>query len=300
MSSLAHIINPYKATPNTEHDYTQPKVFDSIIAAAKNTTSQVSLYSVQYSEDVEVVPSAFNILPNLNRSIADIHKFAKPRKFPLIHDILKAAYTHTEAEYIIYTNTDILLMPFFYNAVQTYIQQGHDAFAINRRRISKTFLQEKNLNNIYAEIGKSHPGFDCFVFKKSLFEKFVLGNICVGVPFLEATLLYNLIAFSKNFKVFTDKHLTIHIGMEVMPKRDSEYHQYNKQEFFKQILPQLKPNIKVENLPYHELSITERLFKWGLNPAVFTFVNTELEAKNTLEKLRLIKDEIRFKWLQKD
>lgn len=302
MVTIAHIINPYKPIPQSEHGYTQPLVFQSLIAAKNNTAfkSDIQLCTVQYEEDVEVIPQEFTQLPNLQRSISDIHQFSKSRKFPLIQDILATAYHHAEAEYFVYTNTDIIVMPFFYDAIMAYIQQGYDAFTINRRRISKHFLQETNLNVLYAEVGKSHPGFDCFVFKKSLFTKFNLGNICVGVPFLEAGLLYNLIAHAHQFKSFADKHITLHIGMDVMPNRNPEYHQYNQQQFFEKILPQLKPFIKTENLPYSELPLLQRIFKWGLNPAVFTFVNTELEAKNIIDKLRLVKDEIRFKWLERE
>jgi hypothetical protein len=195
---------------------------------------------------------------------------------------------------------DILVMPFFYDAIFQFIKQGYDAFVINRRRISKKFMNGFTLEEIYAEVGKSHPGFDCFVWKRSLFPSFILQDVCIGIPFVEASLLYNMVAFSNRFRLFPDKHLTIHIGMEVMPQRDNEYYTHNKNEFQQKILPRLKPFLKAKNLPYSELPFYQRFIKWGLNPAVFIFLNTELEAKGWIDKLRLLKDEIRFGWLQKD
>ena len=277
-------------------------VFESMKAAASNSkrAANIQLATVQYEEDKEIIPEYFTVLPNLSRSILDIKSFDKPRKFPLINDILQSAYKHTHSEYIIFTNVDIVVMPFFYDTVFDIIEKGHDAFAINRRRISKQFMHSKNLNEVYAEVGKSHPGFDCFVFRRDLISHFILKNICVGIPFLEASLLYNLVAFSNHFKLFYDKHLTVHIGMDIMPKRDLQFYWHNRHEFFKEILPLIKPRLKAENLPYSELPFHKRMLNYALNPAVFTLLNSELEAKGFWDKVRLLKDEIRFSWLEKN
>lgn len=277
-------------------------MFESMKVAKENSPykNAIRLVTTQFEEDKSIIPKHFEILPNLEKSVIDTHKFSTERKLPLIADILNIAYNHSNSEYIIYTNSDIILMPYFYDMVMEYIAEGYDAFAINRRRISKQFFNTKNLNAIYAEVGKSHPGFDCFVFKRTIIPKMNFANICVGIPFLEASILYNLIAYSTNFKLFYDKHLTKHIGMEVMPAHNKEYYWHNRDEFFKKILPQLKPHIKAENLPYAELPFYKRMLNYMLNPAVFTLINSELEARNFLDKIRLLKDEIRFSLLQKD
>lgn len=281
---------------------TQPFVFESMKVAHENCKyrNQITLATTQFEEDKKIIPAFFKILPNLERSVVDVKDFPLKRKLPLIKDILQQAYNFSDSEYIIYTNTDIVLMPFFYDMVFEYLAAGYDAFAINRRRISKQFFKSKNLNAIYAEVGKSHPGFDCFIFKRSLIPKMTFANICVGVPFLEASILYNLVAYSNKFKLFYDKHLTIHIGMEVMPKRNADYYWHNRNEFFKKVLPVLKPNLKSVNLPYSELPFFRRMLNYMLNPAVFTLISTELEAANIFDKMRLLKDEIRFSILQKD
>jgi hypothetical protein len=303
MVSIAHIINPYKAAEGTEAHRTQQLAMESMVQA-RHLSAQagnVALCTVQFAEDRDMdMPAGFVPLTDLARSVGNVKSFTAKKKYPLLADVLRAAYEQTDAHYIVYTNMDIMVMPFFYDAMFAMIKEGHDAFAVNRRRISKRFLHGHTLQQIFAEVGKSHPGFDCLVFKRELFPKFIAENICLGIPFIEATFLYNLVAFSNNFKLYADKHLTVHIGMEVMPARDSEYFAHNKNEFQQKILPLLKPYLKAKNLPYAELPFYERLIKWGLNPAVFIYLNTELEAKGWLEKLRLLKDEIRFGWLQRD
>lgn len=300
---IAHIINPVKTeNPHSDLLATQPLVFESMLRAkAEFSKSQLlSLLTIQYSEDHSIIPTGFQILPDLERSIADESQLGVNKKLPFILDILQAAYHHSDADYIVYTNVDIIVMPFFYDWIYQNIQLGKDAFVINRRRISKHFLNKHSLNQIYAEIGKSHPGFDCFVFKKSLIPKMIFDKICIGIPFLEACMIYNLIAHSQDFQLFSDKHLTLHIGMEVMPKRNKILYWHNRNTFFKKVLPHLKPHLKSKNLPYALLPLWKRWLYWGLNPALFTLVNIELDAKGWKEKLRLLKDEIRFAILQKE
>lgn len=302
---IAHIINPVKMdNPASDLLATQVVVFESMLRAKAefSQAQNLRLLTVQYPEDHAIIPQGFEILPDLKRSAKDIPELKANKKLPFIADILAAAYQHADADYYIFTNVDIVLMPFFYEWVLQTINKDAtaDAFVINRRRISKKFLNGFDLAQLYAEVGKSHPGFDCFVFKKTLVPKLILDNICVGIPFLEASLMYNLIAHSQHLQLFSDKHLTLHIGMEVMPKRNQQLYWHNRNTFFKKIYPQLKPNLKFKNLPYSLLPLWKRWLYWGLNPALFTLINIELEAKGWKEKLRLFKDEIRFDILQKD
>lgn len=295
MISIAHIINPIKAKEGTELFIAQPIVFEAMRKAkAFATDVDVKLFSAQYSEDAEVVPEYFDKTPNLEKAIQINGK----KKLPLIKDILQRLYESSTAEYFIYTNTDIIVLPQFYETVAKIIAQGYDAFIINRRRIPKIYNSVNDLPFIYSDIGKSHPGFDCFVFKRELFPKFILGEICVGIPFVEATLMHNLFANAEKCKLIDDLHLTTHIGMDVMPKRDEEYYLHNRNEF-KKIKKELQPLLSVKKMPYTEYNFFSRTFKKALNPAVFSIMNLELEQKSVGEKIRFLWNEFRFRLLKK-
>ena len=81
---------------------------------------------------------SFRKTSDLDRSILDIDSFNVQKKLPLLYDILDRACKATDAEYIVYTNMDIILMPQFYLAVDSYIRNGFDAMVINRRDIEPT------------------------------------------------------------------------------------------------------------------------------------------------------------------
>lgn len=300
MIKIAHIINPAKVSESSDLHVAQPVTFETMRIAETFAQSAVDirLFTAQYPEDREIIPNFYRQLPDLTRSVLDIRNFHHKRKYPLIKDILQSLYDATDAEYLIYTNSDIAVMPQFYLAVQSYLAQGYDALIINRRRISKKFRSIEAIPLMWSEVGAPHPGFDCFVFHRSLFPQFVLENICVGVPFVEASLAYNLFALSRRYKLLADQHLTLHIGMEVMPKRDIEYHAYNKEEF-KKIYAQLRPRLSSEKLPYSELPFHRKAIKWGLNPAVFILPNLEVETTDRWNKFKYALNEIRWRWLAK-
>jgi hypothetical protein len=231
--------------------------------------------------------------------VTDVNRNLIGKKLPLIADILLKLKEVPDSDYYIYTNSDIALMPYFYNVVHQYVLNGHDAIVINRRRLSKKYADTSNLEMMYADIGMSHPGFDCFVIKSDLLDKLVLGNICVGIPFVEVALIHNLFSFAHKPLFLPDKHLTFHIGLDVMPKRNKDYYWHNRKEYFGNIEPVLKPYFSIRKFPYAMLPIYKRALKWILNPGLFTKNYFELEGKNTLEKVKFFLDEIRWKILQK-
>jgi hypothetical protein len=296
---LAHIINPVKVPATSELGIAQPITFESIRVAKEFAASKadVELYTVCYEEDREIVPNHFTQLPNLLRSVQDVKKFAGTKKYPVLTDVLTALYNASNAEYLVFTNMDISLMPQFYVTVAELLKEGFDALLINRRGISTKYKSVEELPLMYADFGKPHPGFDCFVFKRELLNKFVLENICVGVSFSEVALVHNLIAFAEKLKLVDDLHLTFHIGTEVMPPLTQEYYLHNRNEYEKKINPQIKHLLDIRKFPYAELPVHKRILKWMLNPSFRTHQVLEMEGKSLGRRLKYKIDSIRFKLL---
>ena len=282
---LAHVINIFTPDYRSDLYIAQPITLESMRVAHDYADGvDVTLYSAHFKEDEIMVPDYFEKTSCLERSVVDMAKFEKQKKLPLITDILTNLFNASDADYLIYTNNDIILQPSFYVNVKQIIDKGYDAFIINRRRISSVFTKVDELPLIYAETGKKHPGFDCFVFKRDIFPKLQLGNICIGAPFFEVTLAHNLFCFSRQFKLFDNLHLTAHIGMEIMGVR-TEYYWHNRREYNK-IIRTLKPHIDIRKFPYAELPFFKRYIKWGLNPGLFVFMNMKLELVNVKKGIK--------------
>lgn len=268
MPSFAHILNPVNAPQGSELARVQPVTFASIRRALDEVNGEIDVrfFSAQFAEDHPVIPDWISRTPDLQRSMADLGTFRRKRKLPLFRDILERLDAASDADYFIYTNSDICLMPSFYRLCNQYAEKGYDAFAINRRRITNQWTSPAELELMYAEAGEKHPGYDTLVFRKSLLKRFVIGDICIGIPFFDTVLIHNFYAFAQDFRLFTGKHLTFHIGMELVKRwGDADEYAFNRKEYAK-VRKALWPHFRIANFPGANLAFPVRHLKWFFNP----------------------------------
>lgn len=294
---LAHIINPY-TSPDIEGKKVQDLTLNSMVnAAAFSKNAVVKLYAAIHKNDTLDLDEAFIRTTSIDRTVNDIATFSKKIPLSLIEDIIDKA-KNIECDYLIYTNMDIVLQPFFYDYVASELEKGYEALLINRRRVSLKYLNKAALPEILADPGKYHPGYDCFVIKKEYLQKFILKDICVGIPFIGVSMAHNIFSFVHPYKIIDHHNLTAHVGLQVMGGRNKQYFQHNYSAF-KKIKTQLKPYLKKEFLPYSELPLWRKVVVWGLNPSLPIAMNMEIEVKGFFNKLYFIWNELRFKILEK-
>ena len=229
MRTYAHIVNPVVAGRASDLVVAQPITFESMRVARSfsGEPDRIMLMTAQFAEDHPACPPDFVRTPDLQRSILDLGTFAKPRKLPLLRDLLDRAVNCSEAEYVIYTNVDIGLLPGFYRAVDQLIDAGYDCFAINRRTISDRHTEVAQLPLMWAEVGQKHPGHDCFVIPRSQYASYELGDVCIGMAWVVKPLLLNMAYFAERFHIFEDLHLTFHVG-DPRPWTNPEFADYRR------------------------------------------------------------------------
>lgn len=234
MKRIAHIINPVIVPQTSDLFAAQPVTFETMRTARHFARRRVdvTIFSAQFPEDHPILPAWVKPTPDLDRSILDLGLFKRRRRLPLLKDILDRLYEATEAEYLIYTNVDIALMPDFYLAVDKFIESDLDAFVINRRTIPGRYKSIAEIPLMYSEVGEPHPGYDCFVFRRDAYPGFRLGEVCLGVNWVGMVLILNLACHAKRFREFKDRHLTFHIGNDKVWKSDEhrDYVLHNKGE----------------------------------------------------------------------
>ncbi|MCB0168832.1 MAG: hypothetical protein KDI79_31685 [Anaerolineae bacterium] len=231
MRTIAHITNPVAVGPESDLFIAQPITFETMRlaqAAAKGRVA-VELYSAQFAADRPMVPPWLQITPDLERSVLDVAPIKIHRPLPLIKDILDRLVAATQADYLIYTNVDIAVMPQFYVAVDGLLSSGYDAVVINRRTVTAAYTRLEEIALMMAQIGEPHPGYDCFVFKRAAYPHFSLGTTCIGADHIGKVMLVNLFQQAACFKIFTDLHLTFHLGDAQVAKRAiyNELHAHN-------------------------------------------------------------------------
>lgn len=301
---IAHIVHPVIVDQFSDLNIAQPVTFETMHIAreyAKGAVN-VNLYAIQYHDEEHIpLPKSFIRTRSLQRSVGDVAIFPKKRKLAIIKDILDILYEFSSADYFIYTNVDIALMPQFYIVIEKIIEQGFDAFVINRRTITKNYTDIKDIPLMYCDVGKTHPGFDCFVFKKEIYNKFYLNTACIGTNWIGRVLITNLIANATNFKIFDDLHLTFHIGDDRSWKQSDyyEYARHNENELYKTLIyfkrnnnvfhPMLEGFIKqVENINkkipfYNEVSISQNpIFVVGFTRSGTTLLQSLIATQENI------------------
>jgi hypothetical protein len=197
-------------------------------------------------------------VPGLTRAVTDVATFAQVRRLPLLFDVLDLGITATEVrkdgsevDYVIYTNSDICLLPHFYLAVAELIRSGYDVITINRRTINLYPENKKEqIALMYSDYGTDHPGYDCFVFARSIYERFAKNHACIGAGMVMRSLLFNLAACARRFAMLTSAHLTFHIGDDRYwtDRRFNDYVAFNTQQAHQVAMTLARGRIQAEKL----------------------------------------------------
>ena len=223
---IAHLINPFKCSEDNPSYlyYAQPITFKSMHNAqleAQKVGIDVKLYAINYPEDDEIIPKYFIKLPYLKKStMSEFPKIAHNRKLPIIQEMFDSILQNSDADYIIFTNSDIGVQKIFYKKINEFIHKDNlKSFIINRRDNIPKFkegkrLTEKDLDYIYKESGQTHPGKDCFIMHREILEKINMNLMFTGYPPWGYTLHNCMKKIDKKTHLYTNKYLTFHLGCD--------------------------------------------------------------------------------------
>lgn len=283
---FAHIVNTVSPADNASLASVQRLTLETLLAARAqaNGKLEVELLSAQFENARTFLPEVIRATSDLKECAADRKDLNTKLKLPLLKEILSKLNESKDATHFVYSNLDICVMPFFYETIASYVEKGHDAIVINRRRIAASYLNEKDLNQMYAEAGKSHTGYDCFVFSRELLSKLILKDIFIGTPPSGNDLFYNIFTFAKNPILFTEKHLTFHAGMDLYKEwGDAGVNVFNQQQFLL-LLKELKPSMDISKFPGANYGFFKRHFIWLMNPTFHYPTMMSLDFKQLARK----------------
>jgi hypothetical protein len=217
---MVHVWSPYVVrtandNPFAPLDQAQNVTWESMYRAQQDYVmnsldGSLQIYCAVLWIDVEIIQRhnpplcrPENIIV-LNRSThTEYPNLSPPIHYPFLQDILQVP---TDFDYLIYTNSDIALIRYFYTLIGHVIRHQHfDAFVVNRRTIPLEYnnetLHSGHIPMIEKEIikaGREHPGTDCFVIRKEIIQGIQLGNMFLGHP-----------PWAKMFKLILMNHMTL-------------------------------------------------------------------------------------------
>jgi hypothetical protein len=213
---LRHVVSPFAAAPGSPAASIQATTFASMesarrFAANAAAAPEVGLRAAVLAADREQAAGWFADLRTLDRSAADRNLFQVRRPLPFLFDIVAAA-ADGDVDHLILTNVDICPLPHFYLAVSRLLDHGFDALVINRRTVADCGTTAAQLPLLWADPGRPHEGYDCFVFGAAAARGFLRNEAVVGAGGVMRGLIYNLVAAAQRLLILTDVHLTCHVG----------------------------------------------------------------------------------------
>lgn len=250
---IYHVINPYRVSVDSEDFLVQSRTMESIKFARDFAESVVDVEVVAKiaPDDVpelqdKLMDEGFSVA-ELTESSADLpKKFKVPRELPLLRDLVDLTCLNEpvkKGEYIVFTNMDICLKPYFYTELARLVSQGFETFVINRRTVEKGLLYA-NPSEVMFSDGEKHIGHDCFVVPRENLEKFYLKDHVLGIGFVFRPFLLNCVLLSKTFHEFDDVYLTYHFGDDMLWKNEkyNDYLEHNKDQLiqvYNRFLPEI-------------------------------------------------------------
>lgn len=293
---FAHIVNPY-SSKHGELDPVQKLTLSMLARAAASTKHEVKLLTAQFAHDRNFIPGGFTLTYDLDRSLRDVIHNSHVNALPLLTDILERASESSSAEYIIYSNMDIVPVMGFYDSVAALIEKNKcDALIINRRRVDPSLVSNPDL--LMAETGEPHPGYDCFVFHRDLLSRMTLGCVCVGAPGVGFMFAHNLFLFANKCVVTANKHLTLHAGYEIVQKwKGPEIADFQMKEIRK-FMHDSRKYFSIEKFPGYNLPFFSRHFRWLMNPLFHYPLMFRLDMKKLFDRREIIRPPKKDTWWQ--
>lgn len=241
MVLFTHIINPYSTQQGSKEASVISLTYQGLRYAVKHARDvgvSVEVLGVCYEADAGSVRPPAKKAVKLTRTISDVEDVESKRALPLLEDVLDAGIVSGTGEYLVLSNMDIILQPYFYEILKKVVRVW-PAATISRRTLDCDIDSVGTIEECYAEPGRPHEGFDAFVFPKAWVEKFDLDHICYGAATFDKVLIANMDAIS-GFRTqwFNRQFLTMHIGDDKAWRKDAytHYNRYKAQAIYGRLI----------------------------------------------------------------
>lgn len=233
---IRHVIPLVEGSARQELRLAQDATLASVAVARRHALDVLGLeIEVVGAHSPDVDPPAdlewLRAVPTLATEAASLAQFARPRRLPLLREVLAGLDGGRGVDAVICSNTDIGLRPDFYATIAEILAEGYDAFTVNRRCLTERW--ERPAGAIErAEVGSRHPGSDCFVMTPDVLRQVDVGDCLLGTKFVGLTLIEEMARSARRFRRFSDLAVTWHRGNDV-PWRASElddYRDFNREQ----------------------------------------------------------------------
>lgn len=228
---------------NTFGKYHRQNVAVQSLAHLKNIfPDNLELYNLQFVDEHSTFTDYY---PELNTEfkLTVSSKTYQPdshKKLPVISEILVKGFSVSQADYVVYVNSDVILLP---RLIEYIMKEKPDCMAGPRLDIQNIDSFQDVLDEKVVPVRNEIAGYDFFVFEKSWFnqyKKYFISKFVIGKPLFDVDYAGLIVLFGKKYHIangYPMMALHIHHGTAAVttdcPERDLNIKTHESNDLFK-------------------------------------------------------------------
>lgn len=162
------------------------------------------------------------------------------KKLPVISELIFRGFAYSKCDYIIYTNSDVILLP---RLIEYILNEKPDCMAGPRLDIEDISSFQSVLDDNVKPVRNEIAGYDFFVFEKSWFQeykKYFVSKFVIGKPLFDVDYAGLMVLFGKKTHIangYPMMALHIHHGIDSVttdcPERDHNQSVHDSNDLFR-------------------------------------------------------------------
>lgn len=162
------------------------------------------------------------------------------KKLPVISEMIVKGFSLSQADYIVYVNSDVILLP---RLIEYILREKPDCMAGPRLDIQNIDSFQDVLDEKVVPIRNEIAGYDFFVFEKNWFrqyKKYFISKFVIGKPLFDVDYAGLMVLFGKKYHIansYPMMALHIHHGIDSVttecPEKDLNVNTHESNDLFK-------------------------------------------------------------------
>lgn len=175
------------------------------------------------------------------------------KKLPLIYELIEKGFQESECDYVLYTNSDVILLP---RLIEYIKNEKPDCITGPRLDIEDIDSYEKVLKEEVVPVRNEIAGYDFFCFSKEWwkeFKNYFSSKFFIGKPMFDVVYAGLIVMFGKKYLIANNypmMALHIHHGTSSVTS-DCLERDFNLKEYESNVLFKIADNIMFFNLQYN-------------------------------------------------
>jgi len=228
---------------------------ESWIHLKKLFPNNIRLYNIQFKDEKNSFTDHYEGIETVFCLDASSKTYIKnaTKKLPVISEIIFRAFAYSKCDYLIYTNSDVILLP---RLIEYILTEKPNCMAGPRLDIEPIDSFQSVLDEKVKPVRNEIAGYDFFVFENNWFQqykKYFVSKFVIGKPLFDVDYAGLMVLFGKKYLIansYPMMALHIHHGLDAVTT-DCVERDHNQKVHDENILFKIANNMMFFNLQHN-------------------------------------------------